>query len=240
MLTLGIETSERRVSISLFSDETMLAERSLSHSGRRHAQSLVAEVDRLFRDYSHRPSDVGLVAVSCGPGSFTGLRIGLTCAKTLAYAARASLVPIETFAAIVANTRVTSTTPLTVIADAQRGEFFVQQFRPPQSCLVNATTAWKAVGTIEIVRPDVLQTAFADSVFTGPGLERLPDPVLRQVRTTAPGERFPTARMVARLGLERAATDQITPNQLDELALLEPLYIRRSAAEDQWEARGRT
>lgn len=84
MLMLGIETSGNRGSVAVCRDEELLAERRLDE-GPRHARSILVAVDDVARRAAVARSDLDAVAVSEGPGSFTGLRVGVTCAKTLAY-----------------------------------------------------------------------------------------------------------------------------------------------------------
>src|SRR5687768_2419931 len=103
MLVLSIETSGTGGSIALVDDRACLAERSLSQAGRRHARTLVFELKQLLAEREVAPGDLGAVAVSIGPGSFTGLRVGVVCAKTLAYAVSTKLVAVDTFLAIAAQ-----------------------------------------------------------------------------------------------------------------------------------------
>src|SRR5688572_20388398 len=77
----------------------LVAEMELD-SARRTAQTLVPALDVLLRQVAWKPQDVDLIAVTQGPGSFTGLRIGVTTAKTFAYACGAAIVGVNTLAAI--------------------------------------------------------------------------------------------------------------------------------------------
>jgi tRNA threonylcarbamoyl adenosine modification protein YeaZ len=70
---------------------------------------------------------INLVVVAVGPGSFTGLRIGVTTAKTLAYAVGAEVIGVNTLA-VIASQAPRSDTPLWVVIDAQRGELFAAKF----------------------------------------------------------------------------------------------------------------
>src|SRR5450759_3825007 len=99
MLTLAIETSGPLGSVALFESETVLGEQSLE-LGRQHGQSLIPTIRQLLTFYGKLPRDLELVAVSIGPGSYTGLRVGVVCAKTLAYAANSQLVAVDTLHAV--------------------------------------------------------------------------------------------------------------------------------------------
>ncbi|MFN5976898.1 MAG: tRNA (adenosine(37)-N6)-threonylcarbamoyltransferase complex dimerization subunit type 1 TsaB, partial [Planctomyces sp.] len=83
-MLLAVETSGMTGSLALSADGQLLSERVLESEGRRHAQTLVSEVGLLLSGQGLTVGDLSAVAVSIGPGSFTGLRVGLVFAKTLA------------------------------------------------------------------------------------------------------------------------------------------------------------
>ena len=93
MKILAIETSGFEGSIALSENSDVLAQRELARAGRRHAQTLVLEVAELLESHSLQPDQIDVVAVSHGPGSFTGLRVGVVFAKTFAWPARRSWFP---------------------------------------------------------------------------------------------------------------------------------------------------
>ena len=84
MLVLGIETSGTRGSVALCRDEELVAE-YVFEEGPRHARNIMVAVEEVLGRAAVAKSEIDAVAVSEGPGSFTGLRVGVTCAKTLAY-----------------------------------------------------------------------------------------------------------------------------------------------------------
>ncbi len=84
MYTLGIETSSDIGSVALVSDNDVIEVESFGEAA-THARDILPGIDRLLRNCGVEKKQVRLVAVSIGPGSFTGLRVGVTCAKTLAY-----------------------------------------------------------------------------------------------------------------------------------------------------------
>ena len=93
MLVLGVETSTRNGSVALVDSGKLLVERPLPDEGRRHAQTIVSEIDRILVECGRRKENVGRVGVSVGPGSFTGLRVGVVFAKT--FASRSTGSPAE-------------------------------------------------------------------------------------------------------------------------------------------------
>ena len=98
-------------------------------SSGRHAQTLVQQIGELLRTHGLKPHDVQLLAVSKGPGSFTGLRVGMVCAKTFVYATGCRFIAVDTFAAIAENCASADVTRLFVIEeDAQRDDLFVGEY----------------------------------------------------------------------------------------------------------------
>src|SRR5262245_22615939 len=126
MLTLAIETSSPRGSLALVEGDQVLKERSLEFE-QRHGQALVPDIRSLLPAAGRSLHDLSLIAVSVGPGSFTGLRVGVVCAKALAYALECPVVGVDTLRAIACNCPVDVAT-VQVISDAQRGDVFVGRY----------------------------------------------------------------------------------------------------------------
>lgn len=223
MLTLGIETSGREGSVALVNAGEVLGEADLSQTGRRHARTLVAELKSLLERCGKVPSDVEAVAVSIGPGSFTGLRVGVVCAKTFAYATGCRIVAVDTLQAIAANSP-PDVTIVDAVIDAFRGELFLGRYHR------TGNETWQRDEAVRIVSAESLfSPADAGIPLTGPGLavlgEQLPD------RRLLPENcRPPRAIAIARLGESQALAGQV-----DDLWKLEPFYLRKSAAEEKAE-----
>jgi tRNA threonylcarbamoyladenosine biosynthesis protein TsaB len=162
------------------------------------------------------------VFVSIGPGSYTGLRVGIMSAKALAYATGCALIGIETFTAI-ARQAPADANRLAVLADAQQGKVYVQHF-------ARAPAGWIAEDALAI-RPfaDWLPTCSQETWVTGPGLEssldRLP---ARQCVAPRP-DWTPRAESLLVLGLSAYQA-----GRRDDPYVVEPLYLRPSSAEENW------
>ncbi len=218
MLVLGIETSRQPGSVALRRDSRCLARATLDHDGLRHAQALPPVVAKLLQDHALTTADIDLVAISHGPGSFTGLRVGIAFAKTLAWSTRCQLVAVDTFAAIAAHAPSTANS-ICVATDAQRQQLFVRHYRrqhpetwtPDGNHVIVNTVDWCGERTAAdtIITPDtqVLAPHFDNAVTA--------------VTAT------PEAQTIAQLG--QLAADQ---GRLDNPVTLEPLYLRQSAAEE--------
>lgn len=227
MLTLAIDTSGTTGSIALRRDGAVLEERTLE-LGRQHGQSLIPALQQLLQAQGLCVRDCGLIAVSVGPGSFTGLRIGIVCAKTLAYAISCPVVPVDTFQATARNAPADAQ-QVYVAANAQRGELFVAGFQ------YDAAGEWNRCGPTEILPIAALAARLQPSdVVLGPDLEFAAGGLGTVARLLTGAAGRPKAGEVARLGeLMLAAGEPGTPGSIL------PVYLRRSSAEDKWDQRRR-
>lgn len=199
-------------------------------SGRRHASGLLPAVRGLLRSAGISARDLDAVAVGLGPGSFTGLRVGLAAAKALAYAVGCPLAGLDSLE-VVAQNAPDDALSVRVASDAQRGELYVADFaRPAPGLPIRRSGATR-------IEPSALwlsRLAPGDFVL-GPALERgtlaLPD----TVRLAEPGLNHPSPAPL--LSLARAV---LALGQSDDLWALEPIYLRRSAAEEKRDAAGPT
>ena len=220
---IGIETSGVSGSVALLRDDVLIASRTLDETGRRHATTLVVELDRLLTNAEMGPRDVDVVAVSIGPGSFTGLRVGVVCAKTWAFATGCRLTAVETFSAI-AEEVPTGPAAAWVIDDALRGELYVQRFEPAER------GEWEARGPVRLLPfDDWISEAQPGEMMAGPGVEKWAEELESRGLSLAPPEHLrPHAAGVARRGKRLADREEFA----DPFTLV-PLYIRRSAAEEK-------
>lgn len=226
MLVLAIETSGQIASLALLRGGVCLEERALEGAGRRHAQLLIPEADRLFRDHGLRLRQCEAAAVSVGPGSFTGLRIGVVFAKMLAYATGCELAAVETLHVIAENSP-EDVHDVFVVSDAQRGQLYVGGYRRRDDEFV-------ASQSIRIVDAATwCNRRAASDVVGGPGLQRLDAELRGRCRVLEEDLRRPRAAVVARLGQRK-----LESGRGDSPWSLEPFYLRKSAAEEKREDAG--
>jgi tRNA threonylcarbamoyladenosine biosynthesis protein TsaB len=229
---LALETSGRVGSIAVLecagSYVETCRERTLPDD-QRSARSLLPCVEQLLADVSWRPGNVELVCTTIGPGSFTGLRIGVVAAKTFAYATGAKLVGVHTLTALAKGCQ-TDGPRLWTVLDAQRQELFVAAFdtRRPLVDQVDPVT--------EILRVDawLAQLAPGDAV-AGPPVAKLRERLPEGVMACEAELWSPAARDVGALAaalFERGAA-------VDPLSLV-PRYYRKSAAEEKFSPRSLT
>jgi tRNA threonylcarbamoyladenosine biosynthesis protein TsaB len=226
MRIVAIETSGKAGEVALAEDREILAQ-GLLDPRQRHTQLLVPTIRDLLAQVGWRAKDVQLIAISIGPGSYTGLRVGLTCAKTLAYATGAEVAAVNTLEAIACNPP-PDALRVSVISDAQRQEVYRAKFGRPQ-----AGAELKVTQATAIVPVEQWAAALApESVVLGPGLRRFRD-LVPQTITVAPDSLWdPRAAAIAKLGYA-----QYLAGRRDDYLQLQPLYFRKSAAEEKWDAR---
>ncbi len=102
MLTLAIECATKSIGLALLNEEEVCAEFYLN-LGRHHTEILLPALDKLFLLTGHAPEEVDLLACTVGPGSFTGLRIGVSTVKGLALAMARPVVGVSTLEALAVN-----------------------------------------------------------------------------------------------------------------------------------------
>lgn len=225
MLTLAIETSTTAGSVALLDDEICLVERILE-LGQAHGQSLIPGIHQILEERNLSARDCQLVAVSVGPGSFTGLRVGIVCAKTWAYATKTRIVGVSTFAAIAENSPGDVLT-LQVISDAQRGDLFVGRFQRA------AAGEWMPTSAIEILSAETWASSLTSvDTVAGPGLPKVTELIAGRARVLDSTQGIARAESIGRLGYREAVAGRFS-----DLWALEPLYLRRSSAEDKWDSR---
>ncbi|TWU06840.1 tRNA threonylcarbamoyladenosine biosynthesis protein TsaB [Symmachiella macrocystis] len=222
MLTLGLETSLIPGSIALCDDGICLEERTLQ-TDRRHAETLIPEIQGLLAEHGYHLRDCQAVAVSEGPGSFTGLRIGVTCAKTLAYATGAKLAAIPTLTSVAHNV-VDDVQRLFVVSDAQRKQLFCAEFGRDDNGI------WEQVTAITIVDADEFasQRNPHDHV-TGPGVIKFAELFRDRCTILPPATWMPHAAVIAQIGEQ-----EIRAERTADIWGLQPFYLRKSAAEERW------
>jgi len=217
---LLLETSHQPGFVAIAEDARMLAVHRLDEA-RRHARDLAGAVGELLATQSWQPRDIQAVMVGRGPGSYTGLRVGVMSAKAFAYATGCALLGLETFAAIAAQAP-SDVSRLAVIADAQQDKVYVQEFE-------NAGPVSPV--RIQTVR-ECLGAATAPHWVSGPGLGKWASKLPLGVKPLDPSMWDPHPESLLKLGLARYQR-----GQRDDMWTVEPIYLRPSAAEEQWKNR---
>jgi tRNA threonylcarbamoyladenosine biosynthesis protein TsaB len=229
MKTVAIDTSLSRGSVAALDDDR-LAVRWLEPAG-EHARLLAAVIADAAAELGWRPADVDLVAVVRGPGSFTGLRVGVTTAKAFAWATGCRLLGISGFEAIARVAGATlaglsgGSPELHVAYDAGRGDVFTATATPapaaPSGWVIGPASLSTADAWVRGLPPGAIVSGPAVPILAGP-LAGRPDLVV-----APPAARVSTAADVAAIAALRAAA-----GEGDAPAELVPEYMRPSYADE--------
>ena len=234
MIVLGIETSGRIGSVALCDEARALASHTFPegarHAPARAARDIMPAVDGVFRDAGIAKDDVGAVAVSEGPGSFTGLRIGVTCAKTLAYALGWQAVGVPSMDVMVRNVEAAREgCPVACpVLDARRAKVYGTVFEWDGS-------EWRDTTGVLICEPPELAEAVPEGALVfGSGVRAYAD-VFAPPRFRVGDESLMVGRaeVTARLGLRRIRAGL----QVDPMKLM-PRYYRPTEPEEKLQAAG--
>lgn len=225
---LAIETSGRVGSVAIVEDGTLLAEEQFAH-GLQHAAEMLPRIARLCRSHGWSPRDLRELYVSGGPGSFTGLRIGITLAKTLAFATGARIVAVPSVR-VLAHNAPPACRDLLIVLDAKRDQIFTAR-------LTRSEGEWREEEPAHLDNlPAMLSRAPRPIYLLGEGIpyhkKFIPadDPAI--IVTPEDLWRARSAA-VAEEGARLAAGNQFTdPDRLT------PIYLRRPEAEEKWEKSG--
>jgi len=217
---LIIETAGRIGRVALAAGDAVVEDARLGEA-RKRASDLALVVDRLLKGQGWPPHELTAVIVGLGPGSYTGLRVGVASAKALAYATRCAFFGVETFAAI-AERLPPEVETVSVISDALQGKLFRGDYRR------NANRDLEPAGPLEIVAAsEWLASPCPGGWVSGPAASMFTNRVPTDVRIASPDECDPRALdllNVAKKYSWAVATDMWTA---------EPLYLRGSSAEEK-------
>lgn len=220
MRLAALSTSTSVGSVALWEDGRVVGASSFA-SGILHGRALLPALEALFRERGWKPADARAVAVDIGPGSYTGVRIGLAAAKVIAHGTGAVLVGISALeaAAHQALAAVPSAPTVAVVFDARRGRVYGGLFA-------------RGAGRPARLRGPVLEAAGAwaearAALWAGDALSVQPHLFAGLPR--APEETWtPAASAVAFLGAARAAR-----GERDDPYRTEPLYLKAAEAEER-------
>ena len=230
MLILALDTATAVSSVAVATETTVLAEVT-QEAKLTHSETLVPHIGQVLKMAGAERADLDGIAVSIGPGSFTGLRIGLATAKAMAYALRIPIAGIPTLEGLALHFPQPGIS-VAACLDAQKGNAYVAVYGwedgslrekeavqiLPMHEIIARCGAWE--GPI-VLNGDIIKKRRAK-------LGELPP----NVRIAPPQLLMPRAANIAMLGLPMLASGN-AGNAMG----MEPLYIRRSEAEVLWEKR---
>ncbi|MEW5802965.1 MAG: tRNA (adenosine(37)-N6)-threonylcarbamoyltransferase complex dimerization subunit type 1 TsaB [bacterium] len=226
MIIVGIETSTRLGSAALVSENEIVAEYIINTKS--HSEQVLREIDQILLSAGKSLEECEAVAVSIGPGSFTGLRIGVSTAKALAFAMNRPILGISTLEALAWNLPFPCGLVCPMI-DARKSEVYTALYQ------------WSK-GKLRVLIPEMAVSPetmihrldrSCKTIFVGNGSHLYEEMIRAEFGEKAEfspwHHNFPRASVVAGLGLHRLALHQV-----DRIETLVPTYLRPSDAEVNW------
>ena len=211
MKILALDTSNRPLSVAVLEDDTLLAETTLNMA-RKHSTTLMPIISEMLQKSDTTPQDLDRIVVSAGPGSYTGLRIGVTAAKTLAFTLNKELVGVSSLELLAANCQNDTAELLVPIFDARRENLSVVELceflKDKKVCLI---------GDAKVYRERFEELLTADNY-----------------RFSAPKDDYPSAYLLGLLGKDRPVADTLTfvPHYL-RLTQAEVQWMEKHPGKDQ-------
>lgn len=221
MKVLGIETSGLIGNIAVCDGNTVVGKKTYGKNF-SHGKEIVSSLESIFNEIKWEPNDIDLIAVSIGPGSYTGLRIGVTCAKTLAYGLQKPVIDVPTLDVLVENVKDNNAKIICPVIDAKRKSVY--------ACMYDRNKN-KRITDFLIISPDSLIDMLPDSALIfGDGIAPYKQIFAQKNLTIVEDEKLgiADAANVARLGMEK-----YEQGMRCEINALAPLYLRKSEAEER-------
>lgn len=226
MRLLAIDTSTITGGIALMEDDNLIAESRLNVKV-SHSERLMKELDHILSQSSLNIDDIDVFAISIGPGSFTGLRVGLSTVKGLVYQSNKKIVSVSSLESL-AYSLPFCKYQICPMHDARKKEVYTSVF------------LWTDDGLIKIMDEqviridDLLFKITEKTVFLGEGAIIYRDKIVSILKDKAsfayPQDIYPSPASVAYLGMIKAKR-----GEYDDPTVLTPRYMRRSEAEIKFE-----
>lgn len=229
MKILGIDTSTKFCNLGLIEDRDVLIEHTISSIKKRHSSILVPAIEDLLKAIDVKMEEIDGVAVSIGPGSFTGLRIGLSVAKGLCYSRSLPLLGIPTLEACAFPLR---EIPYLIcpILKSKKDEIYDVVFRGGDSLHKVMDYKCEDIQNL-LVRLSPLKEKM---IFLGDGIKKYQDNIKEKIARNAlfidSQLNLSMAASIAFLGLNK-----LKKGEEDDISSLTPFYLRKSQAEIIWE-----
>ena len=211
-LILNIETATKNCSVSLSKDGDVLFFREIAEAGYSHAEKLHVFIEEVLLQSKHSYSELSAVAVSQGPGSYTGLRIGVSAAKGLCYALDIPMIAVDTLAILAEQVQVEEGFIVPMI-DARRMEVYSAVFNAKHTKIIETQA--------EIITTDSFKEYNDTIYFIGDSSTKCRETLTKQNFVFKEEIIFPSSREMAKLSYEK-----YTNSDFVDVAYFEPLYLK--------------
>lgn len=222
MIILALESTAVAASVALTRDGVLLAESTVNR-GNTHSETLLPMVEAIMNRLDLNISDVDVFAVSAGPGSFTGVRIGVATVKGLAFGSGKPCVGVSSLESLAENLAVIPNALICPVMNARRNQVYTALFRNEKAGL----TRLLPDTAISVEELETVLAAYEEPVyFVGDGYDLVVGQIRHAFRPVPERLRLQSAASVANVA-ERAYQRGIFTTD----AVLAPVYLRPSQAE---------
>jgi tRNA threonylcarbamoyladenosine biosynthesis protein TsaB len=211
-LILNIETATKNCSVSLSKDGDVLFFREIAEAGYSHAEKLHVFIEEVLLQSKHSYSELSAVAVSQGPGSYTGLRIGVSAAKGLCYALDIPMIAVDTLAILAEQVQIEEGFIVPMI-DARRMEVYSAVFNAKHTKVIETQA--------EIITTDSFKEYNETIYFIGDSSTKCRETLTKQNFVFKEEIIFPSSREMAKLSYEK-----YTNSDFVDVAYFEPFYLK--------------
>ena len=213
MKIAAFDTSSKALTLAILEDETLLAQMTLNIK-KNHSITLMPAIDFLMKSLDMKPTDLDRIAVAQGPGSYTGLRIAVATAKTLAHTLKIELVGVSSLLALVPEQAEGLVIP---VMDARRNNVYAGFYQSGQAVRPEAHLPLAEVLEIAVAANQPVTFVGETIAFVEQIEAALPQAAIQPT--------LPDAAAVGRLGLDLPAQSihDFVPN-----------YLKRVEAEENW------
>ncbi len=222
MKVLGVDTSTMTAGIGIVEEDEILVEVKFSVKI-TYSEILLSCIDQALKNVSLKIDDLDGLAISIGPGSFTGLRIGLSTLKGLSFATEKPLASVPSLDAL-AYLSLYCQYPVVTMLDAKKSQVYAAIYETRDGELKRQSDY------LVIDVEDLVKKVSQRSLFVGPGAKLYQKKLIELLKDKAyfsqAEQSLPSGAMVALLGSKK-----LMLGQFEDMVNLEPLYLRKSEAE---------
>ena len=221
-MTLAFDTSSKTVAVALLQDDVILYD-AIINVGLNHSEVLLPAIDQACLQARIKITEIDLFACTIGPGSFTGLRIGVSTLKGLMLATGKPAVGISSLAALALNVSKSSKIICSVM-DAGRGQVYIAYYRYNENGLLDQ------IGTDKAVDPrEIIHNPEQEIIFVGDGAIKYADILsstkTKEINIASALQQYIRASSVGILGREK-----YDRNELLDAKTFVPIYLRSADA----------
>jgi len=216
-LILNIETSTKNCSVCLAKDGEVVALREINDANYSHAEKLHPFIDEVLKEANLKISDIDAFAVSKGPGSYTGLRIGVSAAKGLCFASDKPLISIDTLKALAHSISIEDGVIIPLL-DARRMEVYSSVFDVDYH-------------QVREIKAEIIdENSFVNFLengnvyFLGDGSEKCKS-IINHKNAQFMDDQFPSSEQMAQLSYKKFKT-----SDFEDVAYFEPFYLKNFVA----------